>query len=112
MKIPTTSLLMALALSFTVFAQPQPVKDNPTAVPSSAAPDDAQLKREKRFSHLDANRDSFVDKEEFKKARFAQKKPARVEKRFAKADTNSDGKLSKDEWLATPARKSKAKTSA
>jgi Ca2+-binding EF-hand superfamily protein len=66
-------------------------------------------KLEKRFSKLDLNNDSFVDRDEFNKSRQAQKKASRAEKRFSRTDTNSDGKLSKDEWLSVPARKGKAK---
>lgn len=84
--------------------------------PSTPVPDNAKAtanaKREKRFSKLDVNSDSFVDRDEFKKSRAAVKKPERAEKRFVRCDKNSDGKLSKDEWLAAPAGGKKAKTKA
>jgi Ca2+-binding EF-hand superfamily protein len=81
------------------------------APPATSDADKAQNKarQEKQFSRLDKNSDAFVDREEFKKAKFAQKKPQRAEKRFARVDGNHDGKLSKDEWLAAPARGKKGK---
>lgn len=84
-----------------------PSPSSPAAPGASDAHADKALnkaKREKQFSRLDKNSDTFVDREEFKNAKFAQKKPQRAEKRFTRVDANSDGKLSKDEWLAAPAR--------
>ena len=68
-----------------------------------------KAKREKQFSRLDANKDAQVDREEFKKGRFAQKNVSRAEKRFTHSDKNGDGKLSKDEWLAAPVRGKRGK---
>lgn len=85
----------------------------PTAAPSAAATtsDDRKMNRRKgkQFGRLDANNDSFVELEEFKKGRFAQKNLTRAEKRFGRLDKNGDKKLSKDEWLAAPKRGKKGK---
>jgi Ca2+-binding EF-hand superfamily protein len=87
---------------------PPPTTPNPSspATPGSSDADKAlnKAKREKQFTRLDKNSDTFVDREEFKNAKFAQKKPQRAEKRFARVDSNNDGKLSKDEWLVAPVR--------
>jgi hypothetical protein len=113
----TISLLCASMLLGATFAhgQSQSTPTPPAApTPSPSAPatpsaSDAdkvlnKAKREKQFSRLDKNSDTFVDREEFKNAKFAQKKPQRAEKRFTRVDSNNDGKLSKDEWLAAPVR--------
>jgi hypothetical protein len=66
-------------------------------------------KQEKRFSKMDRNSDTFVDREEFTQSRIAKKKPERAEKRFARMDKNGDGKLAKDEWSVVSGRKHKAR---
>ncbi len=43
-----------------------------------------------RFEQMDANKDGFIDKDEFKGA----------PERFAKLDADNDGKVSKDEFKA------------
>lgn len=117
-NMKTISFLCASMLLGVAFSHGQSTPASPTppavttpspaspATPSASDTDKVpnKAKREKQFSRLDKNSDTFVDRDEFKKARFAQKKPQRAEKRFARVDSNNDGKLSKDEWLAAPAR--------
>jgi hypothetical protein len=111
----TISLLCASMLLGAAFTHGQSTSTPPAVTPPSppapttpsASDADKTLnkaKREKQFSRIDKNSDTFVDREEFKNAKFAQKKPQRAEKRFARVDSNNDGKLSKDEWLAAPVR--------
>ena len=105
-----TLLITALFLAASFVSASPPAAD--PATPSASTSDRATLKHEKQFSKLDANNDTFVDRDEFKKGRAAAKKPERAEKRFARTDKNSDGKLSKEEWVATPTRKNRRGTSA
>jgi Ca2+-binding EF-hand superfamily protein len=59
-------------------------------------------KREKRFTKMDRNRGSSVDREELTESRIAEKKPERAVKRFSRVDESSDGKLTKEEWSCSP----------
>lgn len=117
MEMKTMTLLcasMVLGAAFThgqsQSTPPPPAATTPSpSVPATPGDSDAdkalnKAKREKQFTRLDKNSDTFVDREEFKNAKFSQKKPQRAEKRFTRVDANSDGKLSKDEWLAAPVR--------
>lgn len=66
-----------------------------------------KAKLEKRFGKVDADKDGFVTKDEFKVTKFAKKNEAKAEKRFARWDKDRDGKLSKEEWTNRPAGKGK-----
>lgn len=105
MKTPLSLVALCLVGTF-VFASSLPDSPKPAASRESI-----KLKREKRFSKLDANNDTFVDREEFNKCRPAVNNPARAAKRFTRSDKNSDSKLSKEEWLSAPAGGKKRKTS-
>ncbi|MEZ0277119.1 MAG: EF-hand domain-containing protein [Roseimicrobium sp.] len=120
----TSFVLCALLLGACIthgLATPAPVTppapgpatpSSPSTTPATPESDVAKTKAKKGklFSKLDANNDAYVDREEFKKARFAKKNETRAEKRFGRADKNGDGKLTKDEWLAAPVRGKKGKT--